>query len=77
MKRLRFSDVVERLEAKPMMSACRMFKDESGSELTVTVIIVPVKFSPQDDGSILVGWACNCYSSCHNQKCTYSRTGKE
>ena len=54
MKRLRFSDVVERLEVRPMMGACRMFKDESGSELTVTVIIVPVKFSPQDDGSMLV-----------------------
>jgi hypothetical protein len=77
MKRFRFSDVVERLEAKPMMGACRMFKDENGNELTVTAIIVPVKFSPQDDGSILVGWACNCYSSCHNQKCTYSRAGKE
>jgi hypothetical protein len=54
MKRLRFSDAIEGLEARPMMGACRMFKDESGNELTVTVIIVPVKFSPQDDGSILV-----------------------
>ena len=54
MKRLRFSDAVERLEARPMMGACRMLKDENGNELTVTAIIVPVKFSPQDDGSILV-----------------------
>jgi len=37
-----------------VIGACRMFRDESGSELTVTAIIVPVKFSPQDDGSILV-----------------------
>ena len=54
MKRLRFSDVVERLEARPTIGACRMFRDENGSESTVTAIIVPVKFSPQDDGSILV-----------------------
>jgi len=54
MKRFRFSDVVERLEARPTIGACRMFKDENGSESTVTAIIVPVKFSPQDDGSILV-----------------------
>jgi len=54
MKRFRFSDVIERLEARPMIGACRMFKDENGNELTVTAIIVPVKFSPQDDGSMLV-----------------------
>jgi hypothetical protein len=54
MKRFRFSDAIERLEVRPMMRACRMFEDENGSESTVTAIIVPVKFSPQDDGSILV-----------------------
>ena len=53
-KRLRFSDAIERLEARPMIGACRMFRDENGNESTVTAIIVPVKFSPQDDGSILV-----------------------
>ena len=46
MKRLRFSDAIERLEARPMMGACRMFEDENGSELTVTAIIVPVKVQP-------------------------------
>ncbi|MGC8912298.1 MAG: hypothetical protein ACP5K8_09520 [Nitrososphaeria archaeon] len=67
--------MIERLDLTPMMRACRMFKDEN-RESTVTAIIVPVKVSPQDDGGILIGWACNCYSSCYNQKCTYSRKGK-
>jgi len=53
-KRLRFSDAIEKVEARPTMGACRMFEDENRSESTVTAIIVPVKFSPQDDGSILV-----------------------
>ncbi len=44
MMRFRVLDVIERLDLRPMMRACRMFKDGNG-ESTVKAIIVSVKLA--------------------------------
>jgi len=69
-------NMMKNIEIKPKVTGCRQYTDENGSVSTVTAIIVPIKFTPTDDGTILIGWACNHCNSCYNRRCVYAKAEK-
>jgi len=66
-------NLMRSLELKPKSLGCRNFKDGNGNVKTVTAIIVPLKFTPTENGTVLVGWACNHCNSCYNIECVYAK----
>ncbi|MEM1532399.1 MAG: hypothetical protein QXJ82_04825 [Nitrososphaerota archaeon] len=59
------------LSLRPLIYKCNTFMEEDDSYDSVTVIIVPVKFS--DYGNYwTVKWSCNRGESCKNESCVYA-----
>jgi hypothetical protein len=65
--------LMKSLELKPKALGCREFTNEKGEVKTVTAVIVPIKFTPTENGTVLVGWACNHCNSCYNSRCVYAK----
>jgi len=64
-----------RLEPRPII--CYDFIDGEGNKRNVSAVLVPFKIERREDGTRIVGWACNYGEVCRNPGCRYSKTYRE
>lgn len=64
------------LVVRPHLHECRNFRSETG-QTVVTVTIAPIRIVyNENEGKILLYWACSMGRACRNPYCCYSRMGK-
>ncbi len=57
---------------------CSEFMSAPDAEKTeVSVVIVPIKVTSEDESKIRVITGCNLWQSCHNDACWYSLGARE